>query len=291
MPRSVEEGFTDFLVKLRATATETEAAKKHRRSIEACLQNNFGLLRFTRIGSFGNGTSISGYSDVDYLACIPTNQLTQSSAYSFEKVKNALSARFPLTGVRVNCPAITIPFGIYRSETTEIVPADYVKDDNYKIYEIANGAGGWMSVSPDAHNDYVTYVDNKLGGKVKPLIRFLKAWKFFRDVPISSFYLEMRVAKYAEEEEVIVYDIDVKNVLKILWDSQLTRIQDPMGISGYISACKTEAQKEAALSKLFKAFTRAEKAQQASIAENPQLAFDGGDYFITINFQTITTND
>lgn len=74
MPRSVEEGFTDFLVKLRATATETEAAKKHRRSIEACLQNNFGLLRFTRIGSFGNGTSISGYSDVDYLACIPTNQ-------------------------------------------------------------------------------------------------------------------------------------------------------------------------------------------------------------------------
>jgi hypothetical protein len=274
MPRSVEEGFKDFLVKLRATAIETEAAKRHRRSIESCLQNNFGLLRFTRIGSFGNGTSISGYSDVDYLACIPTNQLTQSSTYSLEKVKNALSARFPATGVRVNCPAITIPFGIYRSQTTEIVPADYIKDDDYKVYEIADGAGSWMRVSPDAHNAYVTYVDNKLGGKVKPLIRFLKAWKFFRDVPISSFYLEMRVAKYADQEEVIVYDIDVKNVLKSLWDSQLARIQDPMGFSGYISACKTDAQKEMALSKLFTAFTRAEKARQASIAENPQMAFD-----------------
>lgn len=274
MPRSVEEGFTDFLVKLRATAVESEAAKKHRQSIEACLQNNFGLLRFTRIGSFGNGTSISGYSDVDYLACIPTNQLTQSSTYSLKKVKNALSARFPATGVRVNCPAITIPFGIYRSETTEIVPADYIKDDDYKVYEIADGAGNWMRVSPDAHNAYVTYVDNKLGGKVKPLIRFLKAWKFFRDVPISSFYLEMRVAKYAGQEDVIVYDIDVKNILKSLWDNQLARIQDPMGFSGYISACKTDAQKDVALSKLLTAYTRAEKARQASVNDNPKLAFD-----------------
>jgi len=274
MPRSVEEGFTDFLLKLRATTVETDVAKRHRQSIEACLQNNFGLLRFTRIGSFGNGTSISGYSDVDYLASIPTSQLTQSSTYSLEKVKNALSARFPLTGVRVNCPAVTIPFGIYRSETTEIVPADYITEDTFKVYEIADGQGGWMRVSPDAHNAYVTYVDNKLDGKVKPLIRFLKAWKFFRDVPISSFYLEMRVAKYAEQEKVIVYDVDVKNILKSLWDNQLARIQDPMGFSGYISPCKTEAQKEVALSKLLTAYTRAEKARQASTYENPKLAFD-----------------
>lgn len=274
MPRTVEEGFADFLVRLKATTTETEAAKTHRQSIQNCLQNNFGLQRFTRIGSFGNGTNISGYSDVDYLACLPTNQLTQSSTYSLEKVRNVLSARFPLSGVRVNCPAITIPFGSYRSETTEIVPADYINEDNFKIYEIADGAGGWMRVSPDAHNAYVSYVDDKLGGKVKPLIRFLKAWKFFRDVPISSFYLEMRVAKYAEQEKVIVYDIDVKNILKSLWDSQLARMQDPMGFSGYISACKTEAQKEVVLSRLLTAYTRAEKARQASAAENSQVAFD-----------------
>ena len=81
MPRSIEEGFADFLAKLKATAPEVEAAKRHRASIEACLRNNFGLLRFTRIGSFGNGTSVSGYSDVDYLASIPTSMLTASSTY------------------------------------------------------------------------------------------------------------------------------------------------------------------------------------------------------------------
>jgi tRNA nucleotidyltransferase (CCA-adding enzyme) len=82
MPRTIDEGFRDFLKQLTPTGTETQAAKNHRASIESCLKNNFGLKRFVRIGSFGNGTSISGFSDVDYLACLPSEQLSQSSNYS-----------------------------------------------------------------------------------------------------------------------------------------------------------------------------------------------------------------
>lgn len=265
MPRTVDEGFRDFLPRLTPTATESEGAKRHRASIEACLQNNFGLKRFVRIGSFGNGTSISGYSDVDYLACLPTDQLTQTSTASLSKVKTALDNRFPYTDVRVRCPAVVVPLGLVAAETTEVVPADHVGDRNgYKIYDIADCSGGWMKASPDAHNEYVRYVDSKLNGKLKPLIRFLKAWKYLRDVPISSFYLELRVAKYASEEKSIVYDIDVKRVLRQLWDGDLANMQDPMGISGYISACKSEAPREDALSKLTTAVTRAEKACEAA---------------------------
>ena len=68
MPQTIHEGFRDFLTTLTPRSTESQAAKNHRASIEACLRNNFGLKRFVRIGSFGNGTSISGFSDVDYLA-------------------------------------------------------------------------------------------------------------------------------------------------------------------------------------------------------------------------------
>lgn len=275
MPRSINQGFEDFLVKLKATVSESDAAKQHRASIESCLKNNFGLKRFVRIGSFGNGTSVSGYSDVDYLASIPTDQLTQSSTYSLAKVRNALDTRFPSTGVRVNCPAVAVPFGKYRSEDTEIVAADYVQELNgFKVYEIADGNGGWMRISPDAHNSYVAQVDAALSGRVKPLIRLVKAWKFIRNVPISSFYLEMRAAKYAEGESSIVYDIDVKRVLRSLWDHQLARMQDPTGFSGYISACKTEAQEEDALSKLRKATARAEKAVAASSDGDISAAFD-----------------
>jgi hypothetical protein len=73
----------------------------------------------------------------------------------------------------------------------------------------------------------------------------------------------LHVAKYAEGEKSIVYDIDVKQVLSRLWDAQLASMQDPMGVSGYISACKSDALREDALSKLCTAFVRAEKALEA----------------------------
>lgn len=288
MPRTIEEGFEDFLTKkLKQQTSESEAAKRHRASIETCLKNNFGLKRFVRIGSFGNYTSVSRYSDVDYLACLPTDQLTQRSTSSLAKVRNALDFRFPNTGVRVGCPAVVVPFGTRKSEITEIVPADYLGEDNgFKVYEIADCAGGWMKASPDAHNGYVRYVDDELGGRVKPLIRFVKAWKCFREVPISSFYLELRVAKYASEEKTIVYEYDVRNVLKLLWDSQLASMQDPMGISGYIAASKSDALRVIALSKLKTAYTRAQHAVNESSKGNISNAFSWWRALYNFEFPT-----
>jgi len=264
MPRTVDEGFRDFLPKLTPSGGESDAAKSHRASIEARLKRDFGLRRFVRIGSFGNGTSISGYSDVDYLASLGRDTLTNNSTYSLGKVRDALADRFQNTNVRVSCPAVVVPFGTKKSETTEVVPADYIEEEHgFYVYDIPDCQDGWMRASPDAHIAYVVSVNDKLGCKVKPLIRFLKAWKFYRSVPISSFYLELRVAKYASGETSIVYDIDVKRVLRMLWDGQLASMQDPMGVSGYIPACKSDALKADALSKLGTAVVRAEKALEA----------------------------
>ena len=275
MPRTIEQSFIDFHDKIKTSAAEAAATVSHRASIKTCLENSFGLNRFVRIGSFGNGTNVSGYSDVDYLACLPTSSLKQSSTYTLNLVRNALDIRFPNTGVKVSTPAVVCPFGTYKSEDTEVVVADYIKEANgFKVYEIADGNDGWMEVSPDAHNYYVAQVDKKHDGKVKPLIRFIKAWKYYRDVPIKSFYLEMRVAKYADGKSSIVYDIDVKQILAMLRDNELAAMQDPMGVAGYIYPCKTEAFKQDALSKLKTAATRAEKAREAETNQDTKTAFD-----------------
>ena len=274
MTKTVEEGFRIFKDRLTPTRGESEAAKSHRASIEACLKKNFEITRFFRTGSFGNGTSIRGYSDVDYFASIPTKNLKQNSGATLQAVRDALDARFPNTGVRVSTPAVLVPFGMDTSESTEVVPADLsTVNGGHCIYKIADGAGGWIRSSPDAHNAYVTSIDGEMGGKVKPLIRFLKAWKYYLDVPISSFYLELRVATYASGKEPIVHSIGVKNVLKMLWDNQLAAIQDPIGISGYIQPCSTDAKKSDALSKLVNAHVRAESAREAEAKGNVSDAF------------------
>lgn len=152
MPRTVDEGFRDFLTKLTPSKGETTAVKRHRKSIEQCIRSHFGLNRFWRIGSVGNGTSISGYSDVDYMASIPRDKLKNNSTTSLRNLRDALATRFPNTGVRSSCPAVVVPFGTFRKETTEVTPADCVAmsgDD--LVYDIPDCEGGWMKSSPDTH--------------------------------------------------------------------------------------------------------------------------------------------
>ncbi|WP_324718089.1 nucleotidyltransferase [Carboxydochorda subterranea] len=274
MPKTVEEGFRELLGKLTPSATETEAAARHRRSIKSCLERAFGITHFFRTGSFGNGTSISRYSDVDYFAVIPSERLKDNSAASLAEVRNALDACFPRTGVRVNCPAVKVPFGTQEEETTEVVPARFVGTSGvYRVYEIPDCDGGWTRSSPEAHHGYVTSVDDKLGYKVKPLVRFIKAWKYFNDVPISSFYLELRVTKYADGETSIVYPFDVRGFLAFLDQVDLAKMQDPQGISGYIRACSTEAKLEEARSKLKTALSRANKAVSAQTGGDTEEAY------------------
>ena len=264
MPRTVDQAFRDFHTRLTPTGGETAAASAHRSSIQQCIRANFGLDRFWRTGSFGNGTSISGYSDVDYMADIPSSALKRDSASSLANLRLALNTKFPRTGVRTSCPAVVVPFGSDARETTEVTPAFYVEQTRgHKVYGIPDCSGSWMKASPDAHNQYVRSVDNKLSNKVKPLVRFLKAWKYFRNVPISSFYLELRVAKYASGETTILYSLDVKQVLAHLHDVGLARMQDPMGISGYISPCRSSATFADAKSKLKTALTQATNARAA----------------------------
>ena len=127
MPRTVDEGFRDFVSKLTPSSSESAAAASHRASIEACLNTNFGVERFFRTGSFGNGTSISSPSS--------------SSTTSLTKVRDALDKRFPATGVRVSCPAVMVPFGSLAKESTEVVPADLaVIPGKLNVYVIATGA-------------------------------------------------------------------------------------------------------------------------------------------------------
>ncbi len=182
---------------------------------------------------------------------------------------------FPNTGVRTSCPAVLIPFGSDAKETTEVTPAYYLRTDSkFSIYGIPNCSGGWMEASPDAHNSYVRSVNQKLSNKLKPLIRFIKAWKYLRNVPISSFYLELRTSKYASDESAIVYSIDVKQVFALLENIELAQIRDPMGVSGLISPCKTDSDLTSAKSKVSRALSRAIKARKAEEEGDIKEAFE-----------------
>ena len=134
-----------------------------------------------------------------------------------------------------------------------MVPAYYSGQDSsntYNVYEIPRVGGGWVKSSPKVHNSYVTGIHQDLNNRVKPLIRLLKAIKYYNNIPVSSFYLELRLAKWASTEDTIVYSMDVWTMLKHLVDCDLAKMRDPMGVSGYVPGSSTENYRLEALSKL-----------------------------------------
>ncbi len=269
MAQTVDEAFRQFHGMLTPTHEESQAAKNHRASIEACLKKNFGTTRFFPTGSFENGTSIRGYSDGDYFACVPTENLAENSFTVLQDIREVLTDAFRGTKIDIRPPAVRVCFRTVVCPPIEIVPADFIGRDKQgnHIYEIADsdGAGGWIRSSPDAHNNYVDEVDGEFGGdgEVKRLVRLLKAWKYYCDVPIKSFYLEIFVTKHVSQKNSIVYSKDVRSILAVLWNNRLSALEDPKGISGSIQPCSSNEQKADALQKLHIALERAQKAREA----------------------------
>jgi hypothetical protein len=285
MAKTVDAGFESLVTLLSPSSVETQAAASHRASIEACLKTNFGMTSFFRSGSFGHHTSVSGYSDVDYFAVIPTAKLKENSSVSLQDIRGALATRFPKTGVTVRSPAVVVPFGTSAWERHEITPADYVgiTSGGHRVFDIPNRGEGWMRSSPGAHNAWVNAANAKLGNRLKPLIRLVKAWNYFHGAGIRSFYLELRTTEYALGESVLIYRFDVKGALQHLKTKGLAAMQDPESVSGLVYPC-TDSNKAVALSKIDTAITRASSALAAEQAGRIGDAFEWWDKFFNYRF-------
>jgi hypothetical protein len=275
--RDVGEAFGILLSWILPSETETAKAASHRASIESCLKTNFGMTNFFKAGSFGHGTSIRGYSDVDYFAVIPAPNLKSDSSLTLRLVKDTLSNRFPLTDVYVDSPAVSVQFGTEKWERHEIIPADFLHSkDGFNVYDMPNRYGGWMNSSPTGLNSYINVQNDRLSKRAKQLVRFIKLWNYYCSAGIRSIYIELRVAEYLAGESSVVYSVDVLRALRHMQKKQLASMRDPLGLGANIYPC-SDATKDAALSKLNSAVARAQKAVDADSLGRSADAFEWWD--------------
>jgi len=190
-------------------------------------------------------------------------------------VGRALGECFPDRDVTIKAPAVIVPIDPNGGGVVRVVPARLAGQTpaGYRIYAVADGVDGWMTSSPDAHSTHVEVLDFELEGKLRPLIRLIKAWKRFRDVPVSSFYLELQCVAHAAGERMIVYTVDIRDVLELLWQEQFADVRDPKGISGFVPARLTYAGKKTAIARLRTALYHVNRAQEAEEVGNIEEAF------------------
>jgi hypothetical protein len=198
-----------------------------------------------------------------------------TSGTALDRVKGALSKSFPHTTVRISRPAVVVEFSA-GAETWEVIPGYRKNDKDPALYDIP-GVGGveWMESAPLEHLSYVNDVNKEaaIAGGAKKLARLAKAWKYYNNVPMSSFYLEMRAAQYLSGDKSFVPVCDVCFLFEHLAKISLGPMNDPKGVTTRFYACSTTAKAEDALSKVNTAATRARKALDAYRADKPAEAF------------------
>lgn len=235
------------------TSTQFDAARGHRHSIQTRLDNELGVHEMFEIGSLRHGTGVWHYSDADFLVSLKGIQ-PDSPWTMLNKVKEALQGRFTTTTIVTRRPAVVCKFS---DGDVEVVPA-YPATSGYWI---ANPADGWMRTYPKDHNNYVTKINTEHNGAVKKLARQVKVWKYKRNVPVSSCYLEMRTAKHMEGEKSYIPLWDLYLTLKKMRDADLAAMNDPTGLGSRFGACSSESNRLDAMSKLNRAVSRALKAK------------------------------
>ena len=199
------------------------AAAKRRKEIEEWLMYDLGIIRMRETGSWHHGTALDGFSDVDYFVSMCDSRPSASPS-ALEELRASLSHGIRGAYVSIDRPTVRLRY-FGDGPDVEITPA-YIRDtDDYDIPD--PDSTGWIRSNPAVHLEYVDRAQKETDGRAKGLIRLVKTWKSWNNVPLSSFYLEMRTAQYALNNKPIIYDWDLHDFFKSLANSGLREMNDP----------------------------------------------------------------
>lgn len=287
---TISDSFQELLRRIEPLQSEIDAAEGHISTIRTRLTTAYNLRKFIRTGSYSRDTFIRGKSDVDMSAVVARDDVRWGRGYVtsntvLDNFKKELEGRFWNTTLYRDVQAIVVEFTDCR---IDVVPAFFERmtKENWPIYSMPDGAGGWMETSPELHNAYIKGEDNECGGKVKGTARLLKYWRECREprVPVSSFHIEMVLASTGICRGVKSYADCVTELLQNLAQRECRGLQDPLGVSGIIPAVKTENQRESALDSVKYSRDHAKKALSSIFWGNLQEARNQWDIVFNGNF-------
>ncbi len=275
--RSVSHAFGEYLQRLTPSDAQRSAGAAHRRSVYDALKASLPLISMFESGSFSHGTGVRSHSDIDVFAWLAYQTQPTSSFAALSTLKDVLKARFPLTPVWIDPPAVVVSFG-GGFERWEVIPA-YITplgSTDYPVFQIPSHgwSGDWILSAPKTHLAYVNACNERPShGSAKALARLVKAWKYANDVPMSSFYLEIRCATYVADLSSFIPVFDLCHILERIHADCVAPIMDPSGLTGSIKPCGNTEDLIKARSEISLAAIRSRIALDSHIAKNPGFAF------------------
>ena len=201
---SVSSRFDQFLSNIKLTPDQLDDAKTKYDGVCKKIHDNYFSSEYDGstkllIGSYGKRTNIRPARDVDVIFILPSSEYKQSTSsynyqsYLLQKIKGILEEKYPDTDIRGDGPVVVVNFS--NEHFIEVVPA--IELDTGRFYiPITNNGGYWKLADPRALFTFVNDSDNSTNGNTRNLIRMIKKWQEYCDVPIKSLVIEIRAVLF-----------------------------------------------------------------------------------------------
>ncbi|MET7766782.1 hypothetical protein ABZS71_34180 [Streptomyces sp. NPDC005393] len=223
--------------------------------------NDIRYQSHTIIGSLGRNTACNPVDDIDLMVHLHVDQdlwnrrYRDNSSEFLYRVRKVLNESSPVRKIGTRGQAVR--FFYADGLSVDVAPVEkYTSGD----YGIPDGAGNWLTTNPNKHETYLNDRNNALDGDLKKVIRFAKKWNKAHSSRLSSFHLEMLVARTYG-----TLGNNSRTALRLFFDYNLHNlsVQDPAGFSGDLSAYLNWASKDAVNDSLKSARDRADLALAA----------------------------
>ncbi len=220
----VSERFDKFLSNIKLTDQQIEDGKTTHQGIVSCLNrrywNSNSLTDNAKlVGSWGKFTRVRPPRDIDILYQLTYEDYTRFEQRSgnrqsqlLQEVKEVLAATYFNTDIRGDGQVVSVPFS---SCFVEVVPAFKLTDGKYWVCD-TNDGGRYKTFDPDAEKANIELSNQSTKNNTRDLIRMLKCWQDYCDVPLKSFIIELLVIDFLRTWEhrgktTVYYDYMVRD--------------------------------------------------------------------------------
>ena len=226
---SVSKRFSVFLANIMLTEPQMESGRSRRESVVQVLNSEYwGSQHKTNnslfVGSWGKFTTVRPPRDVDILFKLPKSvydrfarRTGNKQSQLLQEIKGILAAKFTNTRIKGDGPVVKVPFASY---DVELIPAFDLTNGRYWICMTDNG-GYYKEADYDAEAEAVKSSNDNTKEKTRDLIRMMKRWQAYCNVPLKSFWIELLAIDFLfgwehKDKSMVYYDWMVRDFLRHL---------------------------------------------------------------------------
>lgn len=201
---AVGSKFDGFVSNIQLTETQLNDAQTKHINVRATLHNAFYSTAYNSstsflVGSYGKVTAVRPPSDIDIMFILPPSDLQRYNNLQGNKqsrllqdIKSILFKTYQNTDLRADGQVVSVPFVSF---AVEVVPCFHLTNGNFYICN-TNSGGSWKEVAPKAEMESLTASNTRSNGNTVKLIKMMKVWKRYCNVPIKSFAIELLAKEF-----------------------------------------------------------------------------------------------